>query len=395
MKRYLLYLVISFLLLLSITGAISYYYDPLGFFRLHGLRSKSLLGNHRWGDDRTVNALVVPGVESDTLLFGTSRVQHGFYLNDPDIRRHIGSGYNLALKGASVEEIDRYCRYALQHHVPSNIVIGLDFGKFLFADRPNYSPFMNYGSTLTERLMGAIHRIIFALWSRYTLETASKMWSREHSYYLDGTKNMSNSEIKLKEIGVRAKSKLIEGHISANLRQDIDQSKFRSRVDILSDLVGHACNKSIGVKLFISPVHVRQLLMLKAIGLQERFFDWKREVTAIAERHRAVGCRVGLVDFSRVTAYTAEPLPPMGDLETLPNWYWDSSHYNKSLGKLMLYRLWGDDDAPGDFGVTLTGEVIDRETNASRDELVLYHDEHSGLVKELNDIIFQSDKKPH
>jgi hypothetical protein len=135
--------------------------------------------------------------------------------------------------------------------------------------------------------------------------------------------------------------------------------------------------------------------MLKAIGLQERFFDWKREVTAIAERHRAVGCRVGLVDFSRVTAYTAEPLPPMGDLETLPNWYWDSSHYNKSLGKLMLYRLWGDDDAPGDFGVTLTGEVIDRETNASRDELVLYHDEHSGLVKELNDIIFQSDKKPH
>jgi hypothetical protein len=82
------------------------------------------------------------------------------------------------------------------------------------------------------------------------------------------------------------------------------------------------------------------------------------------EEARAAGANpFPLWDFSGFTELTTEPFPPLGDKETKMRWYWESSHYKKELGDLVLDRMFDykhpDREVPKDFGVLLTPENIE------------------------------------
>ena len=130
MARYCRLLAIYTLLILLVTALASYLLDPLGYFRINNYRASPLLGDNVWGDDRPIKALAIPGVKAETLLLGNSRVAHGFDVSDTEIQKHIGDAYNLALSGASIDDIDKFTRYALKYNIPSNIIFGLDLGQF-------------------------------------------------------------------------------------------------------------------------------------------------------------------------------------------------------------------------------------------------------------------------
>ncbi len=390
MKRYLRSLALSFLLILLISGSVSYLLDPFGYFRLYGLRTTALLGNRVWGDDQLSKALALPWLRPDTLLLGNSRVKQGFDIDDPDIEKYIGNAYNLAIGGATLDEIDKFTRYAMSYHIPSNLIIGLDFGQFTRVNRAIIPTFMEHDTTIVGRIGGTLHRLIFALWSKNTLMTAAGMSYNTYSHYLNGSRNIAAKEKTLREHGSKARSKIIEKFIATQIRHNAYSHAYKSRLDILNQVAGYACKNSIRVKLFISPPHIRQLLLLKVIGLQEQFYSWKRELTHITEQHRVDGCNIDLVDFSGIIEYTTEPFPPTGYLATSPNWYWESSHYKPALGKLIIQRLWDHNNAPHNFGTTLNSATIDREIRSSREELNQYHNSHPKLVKELQNIFAQA-----
>ena len=63
-------------------------------------------------------------------------------------------------------------------------------------------------------------------------------------------------------------------------------------------------------------------------------------------------------DFSNYNSYNAEPVPEKGDLDTKMQWYWESSHYKKELGNLMLDRIFKythpERTVDDNFGVLIT-----------------------------------------
>ncbi len=389
MTRYLRSLALSFFLILLISGSVSYLLDPFGYFRLNGLRTTSLLGNRVWGGDRPAKALALPWLRPKTLLLGSSRVKLGFDIDDPEIQNYIGNAYSLSITGATIDEIDKYFRYALSYYVPSNIIIGLDFGQFYIVNHASIPAFMEHDTTVMGRISGTLHRLSFALWSKNALMTAATMYSKPHPTNLNGSRNFAGKEKHIREYGSKAKSQKFERSLFKQLKRDKDILIHKERIEILNQLSGYACKNSIRVKLFISPMHIRQLLLLKNIGLQEQLYSWKREVTRITEQYRADGCNIDLVDFSGISEYTTEPFPPNGYSPTSPRWYWESNHYKASLGKLIILRLWDHNNAPHNFGTSLSSATIDREITTSKKELNQYHNSHPELVKELQDNLAQ------
>jgi hypothetical protein len=79
--------------------------------------------------------------------------------------------------------------------------------------------------------------------------------------------------------------------------------------------------------------------------------------------HRVLDRRpIPLGDFSGYNSMTTEPVPPSGDTTSRMKWYWESSHYRKELGDLVLDRLLEYEGTgraiPVDFGILLTRDNL-------------------------------------
>lgn len=130
----------------------------------------------------------------------------------------------------------------------------------------------------------------------------------------------------------------------------------------------------IDFRLFISPSHARLWETLMVSGLWPTWEEWKRELVRlnIEEAQKAGKKPFDLWDFSGYNSLTTEPLPAQGDVETEMRWHWESSHYKKELGDLVIDRIFGHQhpgrDVPGDFGVLLEPENLESHLNRIRDD---------------------------
>jgi hypothetical protein len=122
--------------------------------------------------------------------------------------------------------------------------------------------------------------------------------------------------------------------------------------------------ESTGLKLFVTPLHAVVRATINALGLGERYAFWLRELARINEDEALAAGRepFPLWDFSAPNSITTEPIPEAGDRSPM-HWYWESSHYRKETGDLILDRILSYRDPgrplPADFGVRLTTANID------------------------------------
>ena len=133
-----------------------------------------------------------------------------------------------------------------------------------------------------------------------------------------------------------------------------------------------AHENAIDLRIAIGPSHARMFETLAVKGLWSTFENWKRQLVALNEE---VASDTGkppfpLWDFSGYNHYTTEQVPALDDRETKMNWYWETSHYKKEVGDLVL-DLVLDHQEPGravhpDFGVLLTFENIEQHLQQIR-----------------------------
>jgi hypothetical protein len=95
----------------------------------------------------------------------------------------------------------------------------------------------------------------------------------------------------------------------------------------------------INLTLVIPPMHARALDQWRLHGYWNRFEDWKSQIAAIAKPTTPVW------DFSAASAWTTEE-PTTGGA---PRWFWESLHFKRGLGELMLRRIYAGDGSL--FGV--------------------------------------------
>ena len=147
--------------------------------------------------------------------------------------------------------------------------------------------------------------------------------------------------------------------------------------------------KHIDLRLVIGPSHARQWETLAASGLWASWETWKRLLVKInVEEAANVGLKpFPLWDFSGYNSITMEAIPSLTDKESHMHWHWDSSHYKKETGDLVLDRIFGHQQlgrsVPRDFGIMLFSVNIESHLKAIRDARVEYRKMHPEDVGEI------------
>ncbi|MBI5618822.1 MAG: hypothetical protein HY943_21310 [Gammaproteobacteria bacterium] len=146
----------------------------------------------------------------------------------------------------------------------------------------------------------------------------------------------------------------------------------------------------VALQCFIAPLHARQREVFTAMGLADGIAAWKRAlVAAIAEDAAAHGAAAAcpLWDFSGYSGVTTEDVPAAGDAESRMRYYWESSHFTRAAGDLVLYRLFDPRGArypvPADFGVALTSANVERELAKQDADAAAYRATHAADVAEI------------
>lgn len=363
-------------------GMVSYILDPFGMFRAYGLRTDYLLGDRVWEDQRKVKDLILDQLHPDTLIVGNSRVLKGFDLDALRLVGDLGIAHNLGLSGANMDELDYYTRIAMNSKRLSTLIIGLDIGQFTETRRQINPDTSNVKFRWEHGVFNTVSKFSYALWSHQVINAWKHVVTEPHSLTMRGEPNFDEDLKAIDRLGYRRVTLSAEYNI-ANGFINADWNSYERRLRLLDALIGDNCTQGTAIKLFISPVHIRHLVLLNEVGLAEKSIKWKQALVHIVNRYQERGCDVVLKDFGRITTYTKESFPEMGDRAYRMRWYWDSGHYKPALGALVLQRLFNVPSSAENFGVDLTMTNIDQSVRAERDELHQFIHDNPDIVNDV------------
>jgi hypothetical protein len=210
----------------------------------------------------------------------------------------------------------------------------------------------------------------------------------------DGFRQWADNEDYIRTFGFRRKSLASEKQYIESLYGDI-KSLHCSPADGSNPLeeyrqalkIAHA--KNVDLRLVIGPSHGRQWETLAASGLWDLWETWKRELVRINESEADKARRepFSLWDFSGYNSVTVEAFPDLADSKTQMKWYWDSSHYKKEAGDLVLNKVFNDEQRDHqrstNFGIMLSSINIDSHLRKIREARSDYRRTHSKDVGEI------------
>lgn len=386
MNTYLRVLCLAVPGLFLLGAVINYALDPLGYFRNHGWHDGTFVGDRVWADDRLAFSLSMDAYRPETLIAGNSRVKHGFSLEDASTRERLGKILSIGLPGADFVEVDRHIRQIVKNDTVINLMLGLDFSQFIRNRAADVYDRRSSRLDMRNVIPEKANKLMAALWSKSAFGALVNVVLRQPDTTLHGGATTQIMDLRLDDIGHRQLTKTVETRI-ASLYTEFDSESYVDKLELFDQFLGRVCGGHINIKIFISPVHLRQLLLIREAGYLDLFFNWKTRIADIVGKFQKQGCGPTLIDFSQVSSYTSEPFPEAGDLQHKMQWYWESSHYKHALGQLIVDRLWNSGDSQEDFGSELNADNSGSLQKTEREKLHAIVREHPELMKEIRSLI--------
>ena len=144
-----------------------------------------------------------------------------------------------------------------------------------------------------------------------------------------------------------------------------DTSRFAS-FRYLESIIREAKSHHIQLIMYIHPYHANFLEILRKDGLWSSFEAWKRALVRVVDSEQSDSAPpMRLLDFSGYNEVTTERVPAPGDVQSQMRWYWESGHYKRELGDLVLSAMFS---ASAEFGLPLTLSTIDAVLTKIRGE---------------------------
>lgn len=377
---------------------INFLIDPWGLndlFHIEGVNTTKLdVHMHT----RLHKAHAVRRLQPATMILGISRSAQGIRTDHP--AWDTPPVYNLSLDGGTIAEVHLFLEGTLTTAPIKRVIIGLDFESFVnlsWREKPD-----------TREALAVLDSPFSSLKSYFTVEMlkASRLITkRQHiavtAILPGGETPVVSFEKALETTGGhrnlfrRSEEEYFKYRYSNSLR-DVDGS---SGLGHLVSIVNLARQHNVELRLFVSPVHARQMEVIRQLGLWSLFEQWKRETVAILAEDAAkhpVMSPIPLWDFSGYNSLTTEDVPPAGDTGSKMRWYWESSHYKPALGDLVLDRVFGHTESgrriPDDFGVLLGTDNIDSHLSRIRNDQARYHKTHAADVAEIEELFLRSER---
>jgi hypothetical protein len=324
-------------------GCVNAAIDPYGIMNAPKIQGLNDLKPRQFANVRLFKAIDVIEQRPKTILLGSSRSDWGL---DPGHPAFVAKPvYNLGLVGPNMYEVRRYFEHALANQPDlKQVVLGLDF--FMFNQyKVNSVDFdeKRLGQRFI-RLEDLLKTTLSTDALNASIETIEASFQSDASYLYTSSGKRFVYGGKLKE-SMRTR---FETSIAEYLNTEGYYKRFKLSQAFLADLrtLVEVCKaRNIDLKVFISPSHAMQSEALRKAGLWSEFEAWKREVVKITP----------VWDFSGYNSVTTEPVS-----DRMTN-FWDSSHYRKEVGDLVLNRLFAHalEQVPDDFGVLLTTETVE------------------------------------
>ena len=350
-------------------------------------------------------SLALEAIKPRTVILGSSRSNNGL---DPD---HPGFGrdtptFNAAIDGGNIYIALRYLQHANSIQPLKRVVLGADFFMFNsgFRNRPDFdetflkvdrrgfpakNPFAGVSAALTSAstFSSSIATILHQNDAPNNIQPDGPLL--QHDW------NMMAAHI-VRQGGYRSAFLANEDvFINRTFRPEpARRYGFQGRggestLEYFRQIVDICRRDGIDLVVVVLPAHARQFEAIRASGLWPKFEDWKRQLTKILADEKYAPA-FALWDFSGYNSMTTEEVPAASDTKTEMRWYYESSHFKKALGDLVLDRALGYNSAkrvvPADFGVLLTSKNIEIHLPRIRADQRKWEAEHPMDVSEIENI---------
>lgn len=386
-SRYLYWLFAVLLGTLALCGAINVGVDPLGIFgspRVAGINAtKPYLDHHRtlarWQGARRLCP--------DVGIFGNSRAEIGLDSDHPVFGRLGLTAFNHAIPGSSIATSVQQMAWLKQAGCsPEEIVLGVEFFDFLGSSPAKA---LSFESTPPNIGLNVWAETVFSITGlRDSLTTLAAQRMRHPAILTErGFNPLLNYVPEVEHAGHYV---LFRQRAEENLKNWMRKEPriHAAGGQISEDFAGldaflkEAAAAGSKVHLVIYPYHAEILLMLERLNWLGLFAQWKAEILASADLYAKAGMNIEVVDFSGLSAETAEPIPPRGDKRHL-SFYWEAGHFKKELGDRMLERIFGD--ATG-FGVRVDKDSLSQHNEAARQKVLREREINAGLAREVDSL---------
>ena len=349
---------------LALAAGLNLVVDPYASFHWSDMRGFNDQKHLKRGGGRVNKSVILSRYDFDTLVFGTSRAELGLNPNSPVLEGL--KPFNAAQAGTSMTEIRLEALWAAEHQSPRTVIIDLDFLTFTPTDDLTtaadfaQSPFAGRSliPILLERLVSGPSLADCVTVMRNSAKHKPDPFTKFGYYDRDA--------VNLPITRRQAFTAVMEEFLTS--KTGYRHFDYRpERVGLLSDVIRRFHTQGTTVLLFISPLHARQMEAMWEVGLFPAYEQWKRDLTTAIARIRSDspgGSPIRLWDFSGYNSVTTEPVG-----ETM-RWYWESSHYTKAVGDMVLARLLDRPERvaalPDDFGEELSPATIEARLTAIR-----------------------------
>jgi hypothetical protein len=371
-------------------------YDVFGMKRIAGINLlKPITKNHAL----LAKTFQVARENPVTVLIGSSPVHIGIDAAAPAWPDAMRPVYNYGIPGAYETSTGlRTLQEAVATGNVRNAVVFLDFQNFfspenpdpvlLEADRrfhlrPDGTP--NPGSTtqratdmfLSVETMGALVDSLttIAMQHRPNVLNLSPDGSGTEADFIDAAHTDGMHDLFAQKDAFEAERAEKVGKIMAGWRGTLPD------MDAVAAIIAFTRAHDIKLTLAIAPHHADAMELYWRDGLWPRVEQLKTELTTLVAAQNGA---VTLWDFLDYSAFNTEPIPPAGDRRTPTAWFWESTHFKKPLGEIMIQRMFGTGAPP--FGTELTLDNLaahNAEIRADRQALVCGR---KGLVLTVPDL---------
>lgn len=360
-------------LCVSFVAATNYLVNPYSTTPSEVLDYKPYRETHQ----RVFKAQKLASEEYDVISLGNSRVGFGIFLNEYPLFMDKKT-LNASAPGAGINEIYELLKIAIENEFTGTVLLGVSYDSFFGrdADKENIASILDHSfNSLT---------LTFSLDTFFdSVKTIARQFNKKKEV-MDQHGNFNNETYQHGVI-------LNGGHYQAfrgNGLFNFDYNTSISYLESYKNIIDLCHKNKVKLYQFIPPNHSLYMEKKIAKGSQERvneYYKWLKDLVLI-NVETAIKYETNsfpLWDFFVYHELNNELIPK--DKNAVMEFHFEDSHFKKSLGNIMLDRIFATNSYGGqnypDFGVLMTSKNIDAHLQKLRKERAQWQAANQETVK--------------
>lgn len=345
--------------------------DPFGVWKLWNHKSVNMFKPQQEIHERLYKAVEITHLKPTVIFIGTSRTHYGldpsYYLQTCKVK---GSIYNAAVSNANMNEMLWYFKHTLKNQPNlKQVIVGIDLSSFNrnLHNRPDFPSGQMEKNHMTFQSFLEISASFDALEASILTVKNNLVTPTFNTYEANNGKPsefyFQSSYGKIFDLkGFNSINKININNKESYAMYELSQERFND----FRELVNICREKNIDLKVFISPSHATEMEAVRTSGNWQNFENMKRILCAITP----------IWDFSGYNSITTETI------SSNRQYYWDSSHYQKKVGNMIIDKINGMmDAAPLDFGVIIQPDNIENQLSYIRQSREIWAKNNPDLIE--------------